>query len=296
MNQPGRNDPCPCGSGKKYKKCCLPREEAARSAARPPGGDENAGEPYVAELRPELDEQVDAVLERLELGAGRAVEPEIKALLEKYPGYHSTQFAMGVYLATVRQDYAGSIPYFERAVEIFPPFPEAHFNLGNSARKTGDIPKAVRAYRAAMRYSPAGDRVAALARNELEVTTKIVLKGTSFPNLDAYLANAKLFDEAFACLTKQDYEQAACLFNQVLAEFPGHVQSYGNLGLAYAGLGRRAAALECLDQALALDPHYEPAQINRPGIELMREGEPFRPAGIREVNFYSEKLEREKST
>ncbi len=23
MSQPGRNDPCPCGSGKKYKKCCL---------------------------------------------------------------------------------------------------------------------------------------------------------------------------------------------------------------------------------------------------------------------------------
>jgi len=23
----GRNDPCPCGSGKKYKKCCLGREE-----------------------------------------------------------------------------------------------------------------------------------------------------------------------------------------------------------------------------------------------------------------------------
>jgi uncharacterized protein YecA (UPF0149 family) len=21
--QAGRNDPCPCGSGKKYKKCCL---------------------------------------------------------------------------------------------------------------------------------------------------------------------------------------------------------------------------------------------------------------------------------
>jgi uncharacterized protein YecA (UPF0149 family) len=23
----GRNDPCPCGSGKKYKKCHLPLEE-----------------------------------------------------------------------------------------------------------------------------------------------------------------------------------------------------------------------------------------------------------------------------
>jgi preprotein translocase subunit SecA len=27
----GRNDPCPCGSGKKYKKCCLPKETEARA-------------------------------------------------------------------------------------------------------------------------------------------------------------------------------------------------------------------------------------------------------------------------
>ena len=26
-NEPGRNDPCPCGSGLKYKKCCLNREK-----------------------------------------------------------------------------------------------------------------------------------------------------------------------------------------------------------------------------------------------------------------------------
>lgn len=26
---PGRNDPCPCGSGRKYKVCCLPKEDAA---------------------------------------------------------------------------------------------------------------------------------------------------------------------------------------------------------------------------------------------------------------------------
>jgi len=27
----GRNDPCPCGSGKKYKRCCLAKEEGARA-------------------------------------------------------------------------------------------------------------------------------------------------------------------------------------------------------------------------------------------------------------------------
>ncbi|WP_308772401.1 SEC-C metal-binding domain-containing protein, partial [uncultured Bilophila sp.] len=26
-NKPGRNDPCPCGSGKKYKKCCGANEK-----------------------------------------------------------------------------------------------------------------------------------------------------------------------------------------------------------------------------------------------------------------------------
>ncbi|MEN6630373.1 MAG: SEC-C metal-binding domain-containing protein, partial [Sulfuricella sp.] len=28
MKTPGRNTPCPCGSGKKYKQCCSAREEA----------------------------------------------------------------------------------------------------------------------------------------------------------------------------------------------------------------------------------------------------------------------------
>ena len=28
----GRNEPCPCGSGKKYKKCCLGKNQAASPA------------------------------------------------------------------------------------------------------------------------------------------------------------------------------------------------------------------------------------------------------------------------
>ena len=37
MAKPGRNDPCPCGSGNKHRKCCLPKEEAAEreQLARP---------------------------------------------------------------------------------------------------------------------------------------------------------------------------------------------------------------------------------------------------------------------
>ncbi len=32
--RPGRNEPCLCGSGRKYKQCCLPKDEALAAAAR----------------------------------------------------------------------------------------------------------------------------------------------------------------------------------------------------------------------------------------------------------------------
>jgi hypothetical protein len=33
-NRPGRNDPCPCGSGKKYKHCCAGKEDRLSIATR----------------------------------------------------------------------------------------------------------------------------------------------------------------------------------------------------------------------------------------------------------------------
>jgi len=33
-SRPGRNDRCPCGSGKKYKHCCLAKDAAADREAR----------------------------------------------------------------------------------------------------------------------------------------------------------------------------------------------------------------------------------------------------------------------
>jgi hypothetical protein len=31
---PGRNEPCHCGSGRKYKQCCLPKDEAKAAKVR----------------------------------------------------------------------------------------------------------------------------------------------------------------------------------------------------------------------------------------------------------------------
>jgi DNA-binding transcriptional MerR regulator len=71
MKTVGRNDPCPCGSGKKYKRCCLPEDERRaaleREAAPQPAEDAPAPESPagitqltgllqgVAQTRPVLD-------------------------------------------------------------------------------------------------------------------------------------------------------------------------------------------------------------------------------------------------
>jgi len=275
-------------------------ERSTRNAAcketsrrpRPQDRAEDREEPFIAEIRPGVDAAVDRALERLQSGAGRAVEPEIKALLKEHPDYHSTHFAMGVYLAAVVGDPAGAVTFFEKATQIFPPYPEAHFNLGNAARLACDVTKAVKAYRAAVHYSQAGDGIAEMAREELRVLERILLRTTSFRNLDAYLANAKLFDEAFERLANRDFENAIQLFGRVLLENPDHVQSFGNMALAYAGLGKRAAAMECFEKALALDPQYEPAIFNRRITEKMREGEPFVPDAIQQTYYYAERLNR----
>jgi tetratricopeptide (TPR) repeat protein len=286
MKSPGRNDPCPCGSRKKYKKCCLSREQAQRSRAAA------AEKPWIAELRPELDEAVDRVLQRLERGEGKAVEPEIAELLENHPDYHMTHYAMGVYLATVTKDAAAAIPFFEKAVAIFPPFAEGHFNLAMAARQTLNVPKSVEAFLAAKRYAQ-DDWLADKARDEIKCLESILLKDTSFPNLDAYVANARLYDRAFECLNQRQFAEAAELFQSVLKKQPRHVQSHGNLALAYAGLGRRADALACFDRALELDPGYEPALMNRCIIAQMREGEPFLPDAIASVEYYADKVRAE---
>src|ERR1019366_10502301 len=38
----GRNDPCPCQSGKKYKKCCLPAHDARAAEQRRANDQRNA--------------------------------------------------------------------------------------------------------------------------------------------------------------------------------------------------------------------------------------------------------------
>jgi tetratricopeptide (TPR) repeat protein len=291
MSTIGRNDLCPCGSGKKYKKCCLPKEEALPRPAPALAPEEPlAEELFTAEIHPELDDRIERFLERLEAGEGESLKAEAEKLLRKAPNYYLTNHVMGVYLVMVEEDPAGAIPFFEKAVRLFPLFAQGHYNLASAYLQDAQISKAVAALRKSIKYAADDDEVANLANEKLAWLEKTLLRTTPFTSIDAYLENERLFDSAYENLRQNRFQQAIDLFKQVLQQYPKHVQSYGNMALAYAGLGQKAVALECLDKALAIDRSYLPALTNRIAIEAMTEGEPQRDVAIAETQYYREVL------
>jgi tetratricopeptide (TPR) repeat protein len=99
MAQVGRNDPCPCGSGNKYKRCCLQKDEAAEHARL-----------------------AHASLEAKE--AAVAQEKQQKAALEALQEEHDLAQASNAVVAMVK---AGQLDEAERAArDLLVRFPEVH--------------------------------------------------------------------------------------------------------------------------------------------------------------------------
>ena len=117
MAKPGRNDRCPCGSGKKYKACCLTKDEAAEReqlAAAQAGRDSQAAakRQSLREVRSsmlaklagteeayddadDLAEVSNAVLDLTRAGKLDEAEAAARKLLEQYPDVHDGYDRLG---------------------------------------------------------------------------------------------------------------------------------------------------------------------------------------------------------
>jgi tetratricopeptide (TPR) repeat protein len=107
MPKTGRNAPCPCGSGKKYKQCCLPKEEqAAREAfaQKKKAADEEQRERALSlqtarerlEQAAELAEASNAVVDLVHAGRLDEAEHAARELLVRYPDVHDGYDRLGM--------------------------------------------------------------------------------------------------------------------------------------------------------------------------------------------------------
>jgi len=134
LSKVGRNDPCPCGSGKKYKKCCMIKDqersidassdaEAETSLAPGPAQRSQSG-PRAAEVE-NLFRRACNHLDRNEFDrAARA----FRSVLRLDPRHYEALTGLGRCLAEMgMRDEARKC--FEKALEVNPGYAQARINL-----------------------------------------------------------------------------------------------------------------------------------------------------------------------
>ena len=87
MAKIGRNDPCSCGSGKKYKRCCLAVDQAAQAAAKTSPDPESSRLPQTLAVDDfeELDRLSNRVPDLINEGRLDEAEKVCQDLLHRFP-------------------------------------------------------------------------------------------------------------------------------------------------------------------------------------------------------------------
>jgi tetratricopeptide (TPR) repeat protein len=124
MAKIGRNDLCPCGSGKKYKKCCMASDEAAARPAKPAAAP--ARRPSVANYfqeQDELTEASNAVVDMVQAGNLDAAEQAAHDLLARFPDVHDGYDRLGM-VCEARGDHRQAADYYRKAIDVIRNHPD----------------------------------------------------------------------------------------------------------------------------------------------------------------------------
>jgi tetratricopeptide (TPR) repeat protein len=125
MAKIGRNDPCPCGSGQKYKRCCGPRDDAAaaeraaadRAAALARQTQRFAPETAIGGEDDGLDDASNVVIDLIDAGRLDEAEHAAQDLLERYPEVHDGLERLAM-VAAARGDRLRAAGYYRKAADF----------------------------------------------------------------------------------------------------------------------------------------------------------------------------------
>lgn len=249
MSKISRNDPCPCGSGKKYKQCCIDKPGVAGAAAAQPVLNVNQqfqmavqafqrGRLAEAEIvaksaakQAPKNADVQHLLAAIYQSGQRWGEAQvaIDQALKLEPRNAKMLFtAAGIAAAAGQMDQAAA--HYRAAVKVQPDLVEAWFNLGNTLRDGGRLSEALEAYQAA-------------------------IKGR--PHFVEALCNA---GDVLRQMSR--YSEAVALYRQALAIQPGNGAIHSKLGLGLQRLSLLDEALAAFQRASELSPQDAQAFSN----------------------------------
>jgi tetratricopeptide (TPR) repeat protein len=274
---PGRNDPCPCHSGKKFKHCCGRPEAVAPATSQ-------VAAPDIAVLMSMLNQ-----------GWLAQAEERVGALLRAHP---SDGMLWKIYSVVLLRQDKDAMAALRRAVELLPRDAEAHANLGAELRTRGQWQDALTSLRHSLSLQPrnpdalidAADVQRSLGRSREAVTLYQQALQIDPSRRDAHnnLGNAFLelgeSAEAAQCYRRAlrlrpddaqvlcnlgnalrqlgEFEEAITCSRRAIELAPQLSMAHNNLGLLMAARGERGAAINSYREALKHTPHYIEALSN----------------------------------
>ncbi len=109
----GRNDACPCGSGKKYKKCCMEKDREVAAEARLRRVSETLED---LDQDDDLDELSNSVPDLIKEGRLEEAEKRCAELRRKYPDVGDWIWCTAEVLEA-RGNRKGAAEYFRKAAD-----------------------------------------------------------------------------------------------------------------------------------------------------------------------------------
>ena len=129
MPKTARNDPCPCGSGRKYKRCCMDKDQAAEraalAAARTAAAAQYKEREALLEHEDELASASNAVINLLDAGKVDEAEQAARELLVRFPDVHDGYDRLGM-VYEARGDYKRGADCYRKVIEFVRAHPELY--------------------------------------------------------------------------------------------------------------------------------------------------------------------------
>ncbi len=242
MSTANRNDPCPCGSGKKYKKCCMGKSSVnpgfLLQAAKPTGHDLNATN---------VESPSDMLMKAVTLHqSGRLDEARTiyQELLRMNPRDCHALHYLGL-IALQQENYANAANLIREAIKLDRRVPAFHCNLGNAYKGLGQIDSAIAAYVEAVRLDPNFQA----AHNNLG---NIYLEqGRQAEGISSHRRAMLMKAEALHQSGRLD--EARAIYQELLQKNPADTLSLHNLGLLALQQENHADAAKLIAMAIRLD-------------------------------------------
>ncbi len=248
MLEPDRNDPCPCGSGKKYKKCCLAKSVAARSQ---PSKEQ---EQWVLGLKKMSERKWEEALGFFKSIEHSDVDP------------FNVLWAMAACYDAL-EDYPSAAEYFEKALPGCPDsqqFSIMH-QLGLARACAGTIDQALAAFMVCRELDAPQEQKSHL--DPVIAALEEVRDGKS--SINPLLLQVKMH-RALSDIEEKRYAEAARKLEKLAGIDPKNAAIFYNLGVVYTLLHREDEAAIQYEKTVELEPDFAAAWYNLGQLNLIR--------------------------